>query len=235
MKPETYQMGLARADELLGLVSHELRNPLSTVLAAARRLAIPGLVAPDEVATLEELARSAARMAVVLEDMMLLAHADAALELEPVLLQHIIPEVVARHGERFPERAVALELDGRLPVALGHSGWIAQVTENLIANAEKYSPRDTVITVAAGPSGDRAWVRVQDRGPGFSAARSRELFEPFHREDSARGIAGAGLGLTVCKRLIERQNGRVWAAPRPGGGAEFGFLLPAAREVSSRS
>src|ERR1044071_9954867 len=67
-----YEIGLARADELLGLVSHELRNPLSTILAATRRLSIPGLVAPDEVATLEELARSAARMAVGLEDMMLL-------------------------------------------------------------------------------------------------------------------------------------------------------------------
>jgi signal transduction histidine kinase len=212
-------------DELLGLVSHELRNPLATILAAVRRLSVPGFVVPEERETLDVLVRNAARLAVLLDDMLVLAHDNRPVELEPVLLQRIIPAVIAGHRARFPGRCIVVDVPDDLPIAAGHPGWTHQVIENLLSNAEKYSPPETVITVCSRPTIDGVSVRVLDRGVGIPAARSHELFEPFHREESARAVQGLGLGLTVCKRLVELQSGRLWAAPRPGGGSEFGFLL----------
>jgi signal transduction histidine kinase len=71
-------------------------------------------------------------------------------------------------------------------------------------------------------------VRVLDRGIGIEPGEAERLFSPFYRADAAAGrAAGMGIGLTVCKRLVDAQGGRIWASPRPDSGAEFGFALPA--------
>jgi len=211
-------------DELLGLVSHELRNPLATILVAARRLTAPGYVVPSEQETAQELERSAARLAVIIEDMLILAGGQPG-DLEPLLVQRILPKFLESHRKRIVDRRFDLEIEPDLPTVTGHPGWTEQVIENLLANAEKYSPTETTITVSAVAEADGVAIRVLDRGGGIAPGRAGQLFAAFHREESARAIPGLGLGLTVCKRLVEMQAGRVWAAPRPDGGSEFGFAL----------
>lgn len=211
-------------DELLGLVSHELRNPLTTILVAARRLTAPGYVVPAEQETAQELERSAARLAVIIEDMLILARGQPV-DLEPLLIQRVLPKFLESHRARVADRRFVLEIEPDLPTVSGHPGWAEQVIENLLANAEKYSPRETTITVSAVAEAEGVAIRVLDRGGGIAPGRAGQLFAAFHREESARAVPGLGLGLTVCKRLVEMQAGRVWAASRPDGGSEFGFAL----------
>ena len=101
---------------------------------------------------------------------------------------------------------------------------------NLLSNAAKYGGAGSTVTVVAEPSEARATgeviVRVLDDGPGFPADETNRLFELFYRSPGTAGSAGgAGIGLFVCARLIAAMGGRIWARPREGGGAEFGFAL----------
>src|SRR5205085_12067938 len=115
---------------------------------------------------------------------------------------------------------------------LGERGYVEQVLRNLLSNAEKYSPRDSTITVRVESAGREVCVTVADKGDGLSEQESREVFRPFVRlSRTALQAAGTGIGLTVCKRLIEAQSGRIWVQRRPGGGSEFCFTLPLADEA----
>jgi signal transduction histidine kinase len=105
--------------------------------------------------------------------------------------------------------------------------YVLQVVGNLLSNAEKYGARGEPIEVAVSKEDGMAVTRVLDRGPGISRDEAALIFESFYRNrESGKKAAGLGLGLTVSKRLIEAQHGRIWCAPRDGGGSEFGFSLP---------
>ncbi len=221
-------------DEMLGLVAHELRSPLTTILASARRLAVPGRVAEDEIETVEFLLEDTVRLKTLIDNMLVLAQGTHEPELEPVLLQRLLPGVIAIHRSRFRERVLNLDMERDLSVVSAHPGWTEQVLENFLSNAEKYTPAGTPITVKVCSAGDHVEVRVLDRGPGFPLEHAEHLFVAFHREDATRESApGIGLGLAVCKRLIDLQGGRIWAALRPEGGAEFGFSVPTAFHETS--
>ena len=106
-----------------------------------------------------------------------------------------------------------------------------QIVRNLLGNAAKYSPPDGPIEVEVDETDGQVRVRILDRGPGFEASEAKRLFDLYYRSPSTLGIAaGAGIGLFVCRRLVETMNGEIWAQPRPGGGAEFGFALQVLEE-----
>ncbi len=97
---------------------------------------------------------------------------------------------------------------------------------NLLSNAAKYGGAGSTVTIVAEPSEGEAIVRVLDDGPGFPSDETNRLFELFYRSPGTAGAAaGAGIGLFACARLIAAMGGRIWAAPRDEGGAEFGFAL----------
>ena len=105
------------------------------------------------------------------------------------------------------------------------------VLNNLISNADKYSPREAEVEVVVRADEKEAQVLVLDRGMGIRKADVDRVFAPFYRSDAAKARAnGLGIGLAVCKRVVETQGGRIWAVPRPGGGTEMGFALPLARD-----
>jgi two-component system sensor histidine kinase KdpD len=108
--------------------------------------------------------------------------------------------------------------------------YVDQILRNLVSNAEKYSPPSAPISIAASTNGDEARVCVGDRGHGVPKDELELLFAPFYRsEATSRGVSAAGIGLSVCKRLVEAQHGRLTAARREGGGMEFCFTLPIVR------
>jgi two-component system sensor histidine kinase KdpD len=110
--------------------------------------------------------------------------------------------------------------------------YLEQVLRNLLSNADKYSPPDTTIEITISRRDDEGDIVVLDRGPGISPEESEIIFERFYRSDrTANKAAGIGLGLTVCKRLVEAQAGRIWARPRQGGGLEVGVTLPVYKEA----
>ena len=160
----------------------------------------------------------------------MLARFDEGLELlgEPHLLQHILSSVLAAERSRWPGVDLRASATRDLPAVSGDETSIQQVLRNLISNAAKYSPLDQTIEVVLTAEDGGVSTRVLDHGQGIRAEEAEELFTPFFRSPDTAGLAsGAGIGLFVCRRLVDAMGGRIWAAPRDGGGSEFGFWLPA--------
>jgi signal transduction histidine kinase len=104
--------------------------------------------------------------------------------------------------------------------------YVEQVARNLLSNAAKYGGAGSTVLISAEAGDGEVIVRVLDDGPGFPADEATRLFELFYRSPATAKVAGgAGIGLFVCARLIAAMGGRIWAAPREVGGAEFGFAL----------
>jgi two-component system sensor histidine kinase KdpD len=122
-----------------------------------------------------------------------------------------------------------IQLPPHLPSLRADEQRIAQVLTNLVNNATKFSPLNTQITLSAYRSGGEVQVDVADEGQGIPPAEREHIFHAFHQLENGRQNAskGAGLGLAICKGLIEAHKGRIWLQDRAGGGTVFSFTLPA--------
>jgi signal transduction histidine kinase len=220
-------------DEFLGLVSHELRTPITTIYGGARVLRSRSGHLTDESRSeiLRDIESETERLHRLVEDLLVLARLQLGQEIErePVLIQRVIDRVVRSYSQRSNRR---VEVDvGNLEAVSGDATYLEQVLRNLITNAEKYSVSESPMTIRARANGGEAIVSVLDRGTGVAEGEEDTIFERFYRsKSSSRGTRGLGLGLTVCKRLIEAQGGRIWAAHRDGGGLEVSFMLPIHQE-----
>jgi signal transduction histidine kinase len=117
---------------------------------------------------------------------------------------------------------------------LGEEMYVEQVVQNLLNNAAKYSPAGSEVSVIVEPVGGEIVVRVLDEGIGLSDESPDTLFELFYRSaHAARQASGAGIGLFVCRQLIESMGGRIWARRRETAGSEFGFALPVHAEADA--
>jgi two-component system sensor histidine kinase KdpD len=220
-------------DAFIGVLSHELRTPVTTIYAGSELLA-RGETKLDEAARVgifKDIHAEAERLHRLVEDVVALTRfGEGALEIgnEPVLLQRVLPAVVRSEQGRWPTGRLELELPYDLPPVGGEATYVEQVVRNLLANAMKYSGSDAVvrILVEVAPSGAEVQVRVLDAGPGFPEADAERLFELYYRSPSvSRKVSGSGVGLFVCARLIDAMGGSVWAVNHEGAGAEFGFAL----------
>jgi PAS domain S-box-containing protein len=227
----------ASKDEFLGLISHEMRTPMTTIHGGARLLRRRwdriDEKSRDEV--LNDIEQQAERLQRIVEDLLVLARVELGevIETEPVLVQRLVDQTITAYSKRRPNRRIELYEDpDTLPVN-GSQIYLEQVLLNLVNNADKYSPVDQPIEVHTEMRGDQVVISVLDRGPGIPAEEMDRIFERFFRSPGTAGRAsGAGIGLTVCKRLIEAQNGTIWAEPRDGGGLVVSFSLPAYEERS---
>jgi signal transduction histidine kinase len=113
-----------------------------------------------------------------------------------------------------------------VPTVVADPTYVEQVVRNLLSNAAKYGGPAAEVRAVVEATEDEVLVRILDTGPGFPAHEADRLFDLFFRSPSTAGTAsGAGIGLFVSARLIRAMGGRIWARPRPEGGAEFGFSL----------
>jgi PAS domain S-box-containing protein len=225
---------LAAKDEFLSMVSHELRTPLTTILGNARVLAgrMRSLDVDAQGGALLDIADEAERLNQVIENLLVLARLEAGrtLELEPVLLARFVQGVVAAERVANPEREYrTAACDGGL-VVIGNPDALQQVLGNLLSNARKYSPPLEPIDIACVAEDGSVAVTVADRGVGLDPDELERIFEPFYRSPRTATTSGIGIGLSVCRRLIEATGGSLAAAPREGGGAMFTVRLPIAPE-----
>jgi PAS domain S-box-containing protein len=225
---------IAVKDEFLGLISHELRTPVTTILGNATLLAGRKDVTEPLGSLLRDLGSEAERLASVVENLLVLTRAGAPVDMdrEPQVLNHVVRGAIAMFGRRHPEREVRLSGGLRGRIVDADRAYLDLVLGNLLGNANKYSPPDEPIEVALEVAGQAMEVRVLDRGIGFSPEEAELLFTPFYRGETAKRMtSGLGIGLSACRLLVELLGGRIWAAPREGVGSEFGFSLPAAADA----
>jgi len=216
-------------DEFLGLISHELRTPVASIYGNAVLLrdripddgAVHGMV--------RDLGEDADRLLRIVENLLQLTRLSSGTDLDrdPQVVQHVVSAAVGSRLRRQPGREISLTIDDAAMIVDADATSLEIVIDNLLSNADKYSPPQAETEVRVSRDGATAVVRILDRGIGIEADDAGDVFTPFFRADRARRTAGGvGIGLAVCKRIVEAHGGRIWATPRDGGGAEVGFALP---------
>jgi signal transduction histidine kinase len=220
-------------DEFIGLVSHELRSPLTVVIGAVNTALTEGerLSADDKRQLLQDASQEAESLSHLLGNLLELSRAQAdrlVLYVEPIRIDNIIEDLLEKMKVRYTEYRFLAKLPDDLPPVPADQLRVERILHNLLENAVKYSPQGSEILVLVKYEKDRLVVGVRDQGIGISIDDQAMLFQPFQRlEDSMRaGIKGIGLGLLVCRRLVEAHGGRIWLESEPGRGATFFFTLP---------
>jgi two-component system OmpR family sensor kinase len=227
-----------RLRQFLADASHELRTPLQSIRGYAELFRIGAAREPAEVETaMRRIEQEAARMGVLVEDLLTLARLDETRDGERVTvdLTALARDAVSDACATAPERTISLHAQGPVGAAtvLGDPHQLAQVLANLLRNALVHTPAGTAIEVTVAREGEEARLEVRDHGPGLPPDEEpAALFERFWRAEGARGRArgkaGAGLGLAIVAGVVDRHGGRVVAADAPGGGAVFSVHLPLA-------
>ena len=228
------QEAVAVRDEVVAIVSHDLRNPLSVVKMCASTLEEEPL--PDA-ATVMDLARtvhqSAEWMNTIIQDLLDVARLESGklvMRLEPVALATIISDAVAFHQPLAEERGLRLEADvpADMPPVSVDTLRISQVFSNLVGNALKFTERGGGITVRARLVDARIVVSVADTGRGITEDDLPRLFDRFWQASRGDLKRGTGLGLAIAKGIVEAHGGRIWVESKENQGTTFSFtLLPA--------
>jgi len=235
VQEDELRRALAARDEFLGLVSHELRTPLTTLKGTANvlRRHHARISEPDHEQALRDIERSADQMLRIVENMLTLARADTVggSELEPILLGRLVGQIVRERELQVGSHQLIFEADETPTAVVADVECIRLILTNLLNNAAKYSPPGSEIHVRVRETDGMGELRVEDSGIGIKPEELSAIFSPFFRSASARAQAGGiGLGLTVCKRLVEIQSGSIEARSRPEGGAAFTVRLPLLRD-----
>lgn len=216
---------------LIATVSHELRTPLAAIKGNITSL-LADDVTWDAAAQREFLAVASAetdRLTALVNDLLDLSKLQAGTFVvyrEPCALAPLIERAAGRVRPPAGPR-LALDLPPDLPAFHADPHRVEVVLRNLIENAAKYSPADSPIRISARPFDSSVLVRVADDGPGIPPEHREKIFDRFYQIDSslARQSSGAGLGLAICKGLVEAHGGRIWVEPTDRG-AVFAFTLP---------
>ncbi|MEO5883997.1 MAG: ATP-binding protein [Candidatus Limnocylindrales bacterium] len=218
-------------ETFIGVLSHELRTPVTTIYGAAKVLARPDSTvdAATRRSLFEDIVIEAERLQRLVEDVVAMnrfGEEDGDLGHEPVLVQRIVPGVVASEEARWPAVRFVTTIPAGLPTVVADPVYVEQVLRNLLSNAAKYGAPGAAVQVVLESGGSDVSVRILDDGPGVRPEEVDRLFELFYRSPvTARTTGGAGIGLFVCARLVRAMGGRIWAHARPTGGSEFGFAL----------
>ncbi len=224
------EVALRTRDEVLAVVSHDLRNPLSVIDMCAASLSHK--LPPDDAARslVRTIESSTAWMNRLIEDLLDVARVEAgrlALERSPHDLVRVISEATVMLEPLIAEKSLTLreELPDYLPRANVDSRRIVQVLENLVSNAVKHTAAGGEIRIHAEASNGEIRVSVRDTGSGIPSENLPHLFDRFWQARGARR-GGAGLGLAIAKGIVEAHGGRMWVESELGSGSVFGFSIP---------
>jgi signal transduction histidine kinase len=222
-----------RQSDFLSVVSHEIRTPLSAILSSANILMRYGAARPDSV---ERFARvihqEGQRLTRLINNLLDLAKIEAGLvewRADTVAVDALLDRVRDSFAALAGERRVRLELDRAADATEVHGDGdkLTQVLLNLVSNAVKHSPDDAAVRVRVrGRDGGGVRFEVEDDGPGIPPGLEERVFERFAQLESGEERGGTGLGLTICKQIVEHHGGRIWAEPERGAGARFIAELP---------
>jgi two-component system sensor histidine kinase KdpD len=216
---------------LLSSLSHDLRTPLAGITGAASSLLqdIEGMrpeVRRDLLQTVVEESKRMNRLIGNLLDMIRVETQTLVVQRDWQPLEEPIGVALIRLDDALQGRVVRVDLPADLPLVPIDGLLIEQVIINLLENALKYTPAGTPIEISARAGDGVVSVAVADRGPGLPPGEEGRIFEKFYRAPDPTPTAGVGLGLTICRGIVQAHGGRIWAENRPDGGAVFRFTLP---------
>jgi signal transduction histidine kinase len=227
--------------DFVATASHELRTPLAAVYGAAmtlRRRDVP-IDEDGRAQLLDVIADESERLARIVNDILWASRVDSGamgVDIIPFDAGEVARRVLEAAQAHLPaEIDLALVAPPELPPVAADEGKLNQVLANLVENAVKYSPDGGHVELRL-EAGDRSLLlAVEDEGLGIPAAEQERIFEKFYRLDphQTRGVGGTGLGLYICRELVQRMHGRIWVESREGVGSTFSVELPLAERRSA--
>ena len=228
------QQAVSAREEVLAIVSHDLRNPLSAITLASSLLETSSLSSEDQ-EQLQVIHLSANRMARLIEDLLDVTRLEGGkrLPVDPAVLE-VEPLLTEAH-DLFKSQAndssitLRCDVDEQTPDVFADRHRVLQVISNLVGNAMKFTPPGGEIRLRARRSEGKVLFEVSDTGPGIPREHMRDVFNPYWQGKRAERM-GAGLGLPIAKGIVESHGGEIWIESEQGEGTRFFFTLPAAKD-----
>ncbi len=230
-KVQAREQATRMKEDFVSAAAHDLKTPLTTVVAQAEfleRKALRDPSAPPDVPGLQRIVRESRRLASLVTDLLDASRLEQGRlvgEREPVDLGSLVSEVIAR--QQPGDHICDVDVRGAV-VGTYDRRRIEQLVENLVENAKKYSPEAAHVRVGVWQQDGEARISVQDRGIGIPAADLPTIFDRFARGSNVddRKFHGMGLGLYICRGIVEEHGGRIWAESEIGKGSTFHVALP---------
>lgn len=217
----------------ISVISHELQTPIAIIKGYASTLARSDAVLDPEALRirLRAIEEEADRLNKLVGNLLYASRIQAGglqMDITPLDLAPLIERVAERLRVKNSEATITLDLPAHLPTVMADRERIEEVLQNLLDNAIKYSPGKAQISVTCRAMGDEVIVSISDMGMGIPLREQSEIFERFHRAGSGAGgvIQGAGLGLYICRAIVEAHGGRIWVESALHSGSTFSFSLP---------
>jgi len=218
-------------DEFIGMVSHEIKTPLTVIIGALSTVTAEGVTRPEARALLEDAVANADILATLVDNLLELSRSQAnrlVLQKEPTDVREIAQTVVEKLRGKSSIHQLMVDIPAGLPIVDVDPLRAERVLYNLVDNAIKYSPDGGEVKISARQEKENLVVSVSDHGLGISQNDQQRLFQKFQRLDVMvkKSIQGVGLGLNVCRILVEAHGGQIWVESRKGKGSTFYFTIP---------
>jgi PAS domain S-box-containing protein len=236
VREQTARAEAERANEsrlkFLAMISHELRTPLTSIKGFASTLLADDVVWEPErwqmfIGIIDEEADKLTELVEHLLDLSRLQAGTLSITIQPMSVSEILKQAELQSQVLINEHHLHTDVPEELPLVAADPRRIAQVIANLISNAVKYAPTHTEIAIAAAEVNHEVQISVSDQGPGIPESERERVFEVFYQLATPEmKRQGAGLGLAICKGLIERHGGKIWIEDRAEPGTTISFTLP---------
>lgn len=221
-------------NEFVAMVAHDLRSPMTVISGFVDTIINrwEDIADDEKLEYLRMVSRNTKSLAELVEDVLQVARIESGeftYEMAAFDLRRTVERTVRELQAANGERDIVVTAPARLPEAWGDEERNWQVLTNLLSNAVKFSPQDARVEVVLSAAERELRVAVRDQGAGISPDDQQRLFQKFSRLDATRSVKGTGLGLYICKALVEAQGGRIWVeSPGPNAGSTFVYTIPVA-------
>ncbi len=217
-------------DDFIGMVSHEIRTPLTVVIGALDTALTEGISPEDAKTLMKDAVDAAESLNNIVTNLIELSRYQSSrlvLQKEPIDIGEIIRSLTQKERFHAGNHRLVVDVPGDTPPVNADKTRIELIIGNLLSNAIKYSPEGTEVRLSLRQEPDMLLISVSDQGVGIPSARQADVFQPFTRlEGGVYPTRGLGLGLLVCKRLVEAHGGKIWLDSEQGKGSTFSFTLP---------
>ena len=216
-------------NSLLSAISHDLRTPLAALVGLADSLQWSGGAPAQQNAIIERMREQTQRMRSLVENLLDMARLQAgqvALNRQWNAIEEVVERALRAMAHALAAQVVRVQLPADLPMLEMDAALMERVFDNLFENAGKFTPPGSVIDIGARAEPERVVLWVEDNGPGVPRGKEEAIFSKFERGHAESATPGVGLGLAICRAIVEAHGGSIRAENRPGGGARFWIELP---------